>query len=73
MVTQIKRFQQTKCKTILILVDGVYGGRRGGQKTEHQNFQVGTLNCGDTSLTELKNIWVKSLALKLTPHISGQF
>ena len=26
MVTQIKRFQQTKCKTILILVDGVYGG-----------------------------------------------
>ena len=33
-------------------------GGRGGQKTEHQNFQVGTLNCGDTSLTELKNIWV---------------
>ena len=26
MVAQIKKFQQTKCKTILILVEGVSGG-----------------------------------------------
>ena len=31
---------------------------RGGQKTVHQNFQWGTRNCGCTSLTEVKNIWV---------------
>ena len=40
---------------------------------KHWNFQEGTRNCGCTSLTELKNIWVWSLALKLTLHISSQF
>ena len=37
---------------------GTRGGQKMNQKPEHQNFQVGGRNCGDISLTELKNIWV---------------
>ena len=34
------------------------GGQEMNQNPKHQNFQVAYRNCGDTSLTELKNIWV---------------
>ena len=60
--TQLSFYSLFSVRVVRQKIANIIGALRGGQKMNQnpklQNFQVGGRNCGDTSLTELKNIWV---------------